>query len=226
VPGAEELAADLVRGYTAKAAKSQNLQYVTRSDGSACDIRFSFASGQPDAAVARDAIVVIVNRLNSISRISEAQLRAVFSGSVRDWAELDKPRGAIAPFEPDPASDEAHAIESSILAGLSIDPAVIRRGSSDDVTRAVAGADRISRGAIGLVTFSHAVPAKMIQIAYLPPPNVLTIASGRYPFTLTITLQSELQRNQATTKQLIDFARSREGVAIVERNGLVPPEGF
>jgi molecular chaperone DnaJ len=225
-PSMERLAADLVRGYTAKTVNAPNPQFITRADWSACDSVFSFAPGKPEAAVARDAIVVVVNRLNAISRISEPQLRGVFTGSIHDWSELGGPRGVITPFEPDAASDEAPAIDSWLFGGLTIDRGVIRRPSSADVTRAVAGADQVSRGAIGLVTFSQAVPAKMIPLAYLPPPNVLTIASRRYPLTLTVTLQSVSQRDLAATRQLVDFARSPDGAAIVEKNGLIPPKGF
>ncbi|MGD0472120.1 MAG: DnaJ domain-containing protein [Candidatus Velthaea sp.] len=226
MPSAERLATDLVRGYRLGALKTPQRLFVTGTDGDNCDVRFSFAPGNLKAAVARDGIVAIVNPLNPISRISEAQLRAIFSGTIRDWSELGGPPGAIVPILPNAASDEAHAIEAALFSGLSIDRSVIRRPTIADVTRTVAGAGRISRTAIGLVPYSQAIPAKMIPLAYLPPPNVLTIASQHYPLTLTIALQSESQHDGAAAQPLIDFALSRDGQAIVEKNGLIPPEGF
>jgi hypothetical protein len=225
-PSIDRFAADLVQGYGARGVNASSPSFTTAAAGSACDVRFSFEPGKAEAAVARDAIVAVVNPLNSITRISEPQLRAVFGGAVRDWSDLGGSGGAIAPFLPADGSDEVRALESSVFAGLAIDRGVMRRSSSADVTRAVAGADRLSRAAIGLVTFSQAVTSKMIPLAYLPPPNVLTIASRRYPLTLTITLKSEPGRDPAAAQQLIAFAHSRDGLAIVENDGLVPPEGF
>jgi len=221
---AQQFAADLVRGYAGQSATPAS-RFVVAPSG-ACDVRFSTAAETPDAVVARDGLVAIVNPLNGVMRISEKQLRAIFSGTIRDWSMLGGPRGAIVPILPDPASDEARALASTLLYGLSIDPGVRRSGSSADVTRAVAGADRMSRGAIGLVVFSQAIPAKVVPLAYLPPPNELSIASRRYPYTFPIAVESASGRGAAAAAGLLDYARSTAGASIAVKNGLVPREGL
>jgi phosphate transport system substrate-binding protein len=224
IPGAQQLAADLVRGYAAKSAISADRFVLTNA--APCDVRFSTVSDTPEDIIARDGIVAVVNPLNTISHISEKQLRDIFSGSVRDWSQLGGTPGAIVPILPDAASDEAKALESSLFFGVSIGHGVRRSGSSADVTRRVTGAERASRNAIGLVAFSQALTAKVLPLADFPPPSVLSIASHVYPYTLTIAMQAAPKRNADVAAGLIGFARSSDGAAIVLRNGLTPREGL
>jgi hypothetical protein len=152
IPIAQQLAADLVRGYAAKSAISADRFVLT--DSAPCDVRFSTTPDTPEDVIARDGIVAVVNPLNMISRISEKELREIFSGTIRNWSQVGMAPGAIVPILPDAASDEARALKSSLFFGVAIAHGVRRSGSSADVARGVAGTDRASRNAIGLVAFS------------------------------------------------------------------------
>jgi hypothetical protein len=219
-----QLASDLVRGYAQKSATSAS-RFSVAAVG-ACDVRFSTGPEPPDAVIARDGIVAIVNPLNTIDRVSETQLRGIFSGAIRDWSQLGGAPAAIVPVLPDASTDEAKALGTSLLYNVTIDRSVRRAGSSADVTRAVTGADRTSRGAIGLVAFSQAISAKVVPLAYLPPPNLLTIGTGRYPYTMRIAIVPGPGHEAGKAAGLIDYARSGDGAAIVLKNGLVPREGL
>jgi phosphate transport system substrate-binding protein len=223
---ARQLAIDLVRGYAAKSTTRADRFVFANAGTEGCDVRFSVAPETPDAVVARDGIVAIVNPLNSIGRISESQLRGIFSGAIRNWSELGGAPAAIVPILPDASSDEATVLSSSLLYKVNIDQRVHRAGSSADVTRAVTGADRGSRGAIGVVAFSQAVSARVVPLTYLPPPNLLTIGTGRYPFTIRIAILAGPGRDAAAAAALINYARSTEGAGIVLKSGLVPREGL
>jgi phosphate transport system substrate-binding protein len=224
-PSARQLAADLVRAYAAHSRTPANRFALT--DGSACDVRFSTDTHTRDAVIAHDGIVALVNPVNPIARLSTKQLRAIFSGSIRDWTQLGSPSGgAIIPVLPDASSDEANVITTSILFGVTVDPSVHRGGSSADVTRAVTGPDRASRNSIGLVAFSAAIVGKVVPLTQLPPPSVLSIASGRYPYWWTIAVESASSGDIAAAKGLVDYARSSDGMAIVQQDGLVRPVGL
>jgi phosphate transport system substrate-binding protein len=212
-----------VRSYAAKTGTPAGRFVLT--NGSACDVRFTLAAESPDAVIAHDGIVAIVNPLNTLSRVSEKQLRAIFSGSVSDWSQLGGPPGPIIAILPDAASDESKVLASSLFFGVPIDNKVRRSPSSADVTRVVTGADKTSRSTIGLVAFSQAVSAKVVPLAYLPAPSVLSIASGRYPYTMTVAIKAA-SGHSADAVGLVDYARSRDGAAIVLKNGLIPREGL
>ncbi len=219
IPSAQQLARDLIRGLAAKTGLHPE-RFVVRN-GSVCDVRFSSAAATPDAVIAYDGIVAIVNPLNPISRISEKQLRGIYNGSIRNWAQLGGEPGKIVALMPADASDEARAIASSVFFGAPIDSQVRREGSSTDVTRAVTGADRTSRASIGLVAFSQSIPAKVVPLAYLPPPSVLSIGTRRYPYTLTIAVETDSSRAGSDAQRLVDYAKSNDGAQLVAKEGLV-----
>jgi hypothetical protein len=224
VSSAQPFVADIVRAYAAKSGVALSRFDVRRAK--TCDVRFTTASATSSAMIARDGIVAIVNPLNPVARISEQQLRGIFSGSIRDWAQVGGPPGPIVAVLPNDASDEAKALASSLFYGMRMDRSLNRPANSTDVTRIVTGADRHGRGAIGLVAFSSAVPAKVIPLAYLPPPSVLSIASGRYPYTLTIGVEPGTAHVDPVAAGLVEFARSSAGAEIVAKNGLVARGGI
>jgi hypothetical protein len=217
---AAQLAADLVRGYSAKNATSAGRFDLTQ--GSVCEVRFSLAPQRPEAAIASDALVTIVNPRNPLARVSTMQLRAIFTGSIRDWSQLGEPRGRIVPILPGADSEEAKALAASLFAGVRIDRDVLRGSTSADVMRIVSGADSTGRNAIGLVAFRHLDTAKMVPITGAPPPDATSIAAGRYPYMLTIGITLGAGPN-ALASALIDYARSTDGAAIVIKDGLIPP---
>jgi hypothetical protein len=222
IAAAQQLAADLVRGYAANTETTASRFDLTQA--AVCEVRFVLAPGSPHNVIARDGIVAIVNPLNPISRLSKMQLRAIFSGSIRDWSQLGAPRGPIVPILPDAGSDEANVLASSLFSGVRIDRGVLRGGTSADVTRIVTRADRTGRRAIGLVAFRQLAAAKVVPLADIPAPDATSIAAGRYPYTLTIGIEPGAGRSTLASG-LIDYAKSSDGAAIVRRNGLIPPAG-
>ncbi len=222
--GAQQFVSDLVDAYSAKSGIGSERFAVRRAK--TCDVRFTTVSSSPDDVIARDGIVAIVNPLNPITRISEQQLRLIYSGAIRDWSQVGGAPGPIFAVMPNDASDESRAVASSLFYGLNLDRGLERPATSAEVTRIVAGADRRGRSAIGLVAFSTAVPAKVIPLAYLPPPSPLTIASGRYPYRLNIGIETDTGRVDPAASGLIEFAHSSAGAEIVAKNGLVGREGI
>jgi phosphate transport system substrate-binding protein len=221
--GIRQLAADLVSGYRANGGSGQQLSIGARAG---CDVQFSTSSTPPAAVIARDAIVAIVNPLNPISRISEQQLRGIFSGAIRDWAVLGGPPAPIVAAMPDDTSDEADAIRQSLVSDVRIAREVDRPATSADVTREVSGADRRSRNTIGIVAFSASIPAKVIPLANLPAPSVLSIATRRYPYTMPIAVQAAGPTTDPAAAAFIDFVHSQKGAAIVARSGFVQNGGL
>jgi len=217
-----QLAADLVRGYVAKTATSASRFDLT--EAGACDVRFSLTPRRPEAIIARDGLVAIVNPLNPISRIDTRQLRAIFSGSIRNWSELGEPRGPITPVLPNADSAEAKALTASLFSGLRIGRGELRAGTSADVIRIVAKADSTGRSAIGVVALRRLETAKIVPLVDAPPPDTASIAAGRYPYTLSIGIEPGAG-SSALASAFVDYARSPDGAAIVRAEGLIPPAG-
>jgi phosphate transport system substrate-binding protein len=224
VPLAKQLAGDLVKAYAQKSGTAPD--HYDLIDGAGCDIILSTAAETPDAIIANDGIVAIVNPLNPVTRLSETQLREIFEGTIRDWSQLGGSPGPIVPILPEGSSAEAKALAATLFFNVALDTNIRRAESSSAVTRFVTGAGRDSRGAIGLVTFSQTIPAKVVQLAYLPPPSVVSIASHRYPYTISISINAASNRADPAISGLVAFAKSDAGAAIVEASGFIPRKGL
>jgi hypothetical protein len=111
-------------------------------------------------------------------------------------------------------------ISTSILSGLIIGPGIRRAGTSADVVRAVMAADQTGRGAIALVPFSEAQAARIVPLALFPPPSKQTVASGRYPYSWPIAVESVSARGATVAAGLLQYARSGPGTLFIQKHGL------
>ena len=217
----ERFAADVVRAYADKAGVPPSRFELTQSGP--CDVRFAAQRSAKNAAVVgHDGIVVVVNPQNPLTRLSEDDVRLIFSGAITDWAEFGEPPGRIVAIMPSGASDESEMLARTLLAHSGIGTAVRRVASSADVVRAVVSP--AGRGTIGLVAFSAAVPAKVLALAPQPAPSSLSIGDRRYAPSVALTVESTSRASFAAG--LAAYARSDDAQAIVLRNGFVPKQGI
>jgi hypothetical protein len=217
----ERFAADVVRAYADKAGVPRSQFDLTQS--APCDVRFAAKRGAKRAdVVGHDGIVVVVNPQSPLTRLSEDDVRLIYSGAITDWAEFGEPPGRIVPIMPGAASDEAQTLARTLLARDGVAAGVRRVASSADVVRAVVSPG--GRGTIGLVAFSAAVPAKVLALAPQPAPSSLSIGDQRYALSVALTVESPSRATAATG--LAAYARSEDAQAIVLRDGFVPKQGI
>jgi PBP superfamily domain len=223
--GSDALAANIVRAYAAKSSGRIASYRVDSGDMRGCDVRFwTTRRGGGDALIARDAVVAVVHPQNRLARLSERQLRRIFNGSITDWAQLGEPPGRITALLPDDRSDELRALGSSLFRGVKIDRRVRRDLSSAAIVRKVASAS--GRRLIGFVTFSAAVPAKVLAVGSAIPPSTLSIADHRYPYTFDVMVASGGDASSAKAVDLIRFARSDAAQGVVAHAGFIAKRGI
>jgi phosphate transport system substrate-binding protein len=186
-------------------------------------VRFAAKRGaRSTQVVGYDGIVVVVNPQNPLTRLSEDDVRLIFSGAITDWAEFGEPPGRIVAIMPADTSDEAQTLAHTLLAHSKAGAGVRRVATSADVVRAVVSA--AGRGTIGLVAFSAAVPAKVLALAPMPAPSSLSIGDRRYALSVALTVESA--SHAAGAAGLTAYARSEDAQAIVLRDGFVPKQGI
>jgi hypothetical protein len=222
--GSDALATALVRAYAAKRGASAPYR-IDPPGQTHCDVRFwSAPPGTAGGVLAHDAVVAVVHPQNGLARLSTAQLRGIFAGTITDWSQLGEQPGAIAALLPDDTSDEVHVLRSSMFRGLTIAGGVHREVSSAAIVRRVASAS--GRRLIGLVTFSGAVPARVLAIGSATPPSTLSIADRRYPLSFDVMVGSDLPSPSDEAAKLIAYARSDEAQTIISRVGFVGNKGL
>ena len=217
----ERFAADIVRAYVDKAGVARSRFDLTQS--APCDVRFAAKrTARSGDIVGRDGIVVVVNPQNPLTRLSEDDVRLIFSGAITDWSEFGEPPGRIVAIMPAAATDEAQTLARTLLAHSGVAAGVRRLASSADVVRAVVSP--AGRGTIGIVAFSAAVPAKVLALAPQPAPSSLSIGDQRYALSVALTVESASRA--ASAVGLAAYARSEDAQAIVLRDGFVPKQGI
>lgn len=219
----DRLASAIVRAYAFGSATPASR--FTQSQGGACDVTFTTSPNASSAeTIGRDAIVAVVNPQNAVVRLSQDQLRAIFTGDITDWAQVGGAPGPLAAVMPDTASDEARMLDKTLFRGLKIGAAVLRVASSADVVRTVVSGT--GRGTVGLVAFSAAVPAKVIRLAGEPAPSPISIADASYPLSVAIGVEKSGASAGPQAGALVKYARSDDAQTLVSRDGLVPKKGF
>lgn len=173
--------------------------------------------------VAIDGLAIIVHPSNPISQLSVDDVAAIFSGRVRDWAELGGRSGAIRLHARDDKSGTWDSFKSMVLGSVPLDAAAARYESTAELSDKVAS----DPAAIGFVGLSSVRNAKLLAIydgssrAMLP--NKLTVATEDYALSRRLFLYTREQVKPAVG-EFMQFALSDAGQEVVADTGFVSQE--
>ncbi len=100
--------------------------------------------------IAKDAICIVTNPSNPVANLSQAQIKAIFGGSVRDWRDVAGSgiTGAIDVTVRTAASGTQDAFQKIFLGSTSLTGAVSQKASNGLIQQAV----KSNRNAIGYVS--------------------------------------------------------------------------
>nr|WP_304955921.1 phosphate ABC transporter substrate-binding protein [uncultured Acetatifactor sp.] len=180
--------------------------------------------------VALDGIAVCVDSANPVTEITERQLRDIFTGKIRNWAELGGGDVPIVPIGREAGSGTRETFEG--LLGIS---GRCTYGNEMDSTGAVMARITSTPGAIGYVSFDavsiaaekdkrnnvHALSLDGVE------PTIENVKEGNYllsrPF-LMVT-HGELSAQSGLVRLWFCYVYSEEGRSIAEKAGLAVPDG-
>lgn len=166
--------------------------------------------------VAYDALAVVVNPQNPISALSSNKIRAIFSGAVAQWSELDQTKGRIHIVSREEGSGTRAAFDSLIMANADVAARAIVQDSNGAVREIVAH-DPHAIGYISLGLVNHRV--KAIQVDKVQPTQA-NCRAGKYtlvrPFLFVVK-----EPLDAASQEFIDFVLSEYGQKLLAEHGLV-----
>lgn len=174
--------------------------------------------------IALDGLAVIVHPANPLDNLSTAEVAAIFSGQVRDWAELGAPQGAINLYARDDNSGTFDTFKSLVLKanGVALSAAAQRFESSTELSDAVA-ADPNGIGFIGLPYVRNAKALGIAESADTQPvvPTEFTVSTEDYPLSRRLFFYVPANTDNRTIRDFVEFTLSDAGQAVVEQVGLV-----
>ena len=173
--------------------------------------------------VALDGVGVIVHRSNAIASLSDAQIKAIYTGQLRHWREVGGPDRPITVVN---KAEGRSTLELFLhyfqLKNSEIKPQVVI-GDNQQGIKTVAG----NPGAIGYVSIGSAdfearqgAAIKLLPMAGVAA-TVANVRDGKFPLSRPLNLVTRGEPS-GLARRFIDFARSKAVHDLVEAQFFVP----
>ena len=164
--------------------------------------------GLVDHAIAFDIIAIVVNTSMPITNLSDTQIKAIFTGKVKNWKALGGPDKSIVVVVRDQASGTREIFDKKALGATdtvvveSVSSAI--QCSSNGVMREIVGS---TPNAIGYISFGY-VNKNLKAISFNGVgPTVADAATGAYPIARFLHLYTKGEA-KGVVKGYIDFVLS------------------
>jgi phosphate transport system substrate-binding protein len=173
--------------------------------------------------VARDGICVVVNPKNPVERLALSELKAIFSGSITSWKQVNGEDAPIVVLSRDVNSGTHIYFKEYVLEGAEYIESALLMPSSQAVADEVAQ----NENAIGYYGIGYLSPAqKAVAVAkdrgslYVKP-TIETVRSGRYCISRPLFFYTPGEP-EGKTKKFLEFVLSEKGQRIVREQDFVP----
>lgn len=168
--------------------------------------------------VARDGVVIVVNKANTVTGLTKDQLGKIYSGAITNWKDVGGPDAAIVLLGRDSSSGTYAFIKDEVL-GKTTDYAKSMRNLQS--TQAIV--DEVSKNAdaigyIGLGYENASIKPVAIDGSQASEASVL---DGTYALSRGLNMYSNGEPTGAA-KAYIDWILSAEGQKLVTEQGFVP----
>lgn len=147
------------------------------------DKRSSDSSSLIFTPITKEPFAIVVNKSNPIKGLTEAQVKAIFTGQVTNWSQVGwAAGGAIKCFSRVPTSGTRGSFEKLFLGSTSVSSKCPQLASNALDRAAVAR----SKSGIAFVTFAYTVGAGGKTVKTLPiggvSPSLQNVVTGKYKY--------------------------------------------
>jgi len=220
--GSSTAFADLASGATdigmasrpIKATEVKSLANLGRLD----DVKSEYVIGL-------DGVAVIVNPANALAKLDKSTLHKIYSGEIKDWAQVGGKAGPIHVLARDEKSGTFDTFKSLVLddKGTLVGDAK-RFESNEELSDAVA-ADPSAIGFTGLAYVKKNRVLAIIDGDTAIPPNPFSVATEDYALARRLFLYVPQKSGQnALAREFADFVVSDKGQKMIDQVGFISQE--
>ncbi|MHB0875745.1 MAG: phosphate ABC transporter substrate-binding protein [Anaerolineae bacterium] len=169
--------------------------------------------------VARDGIAIVTHPDVGITGLTTDQVRALFSGEIRNWSELGGRDLAVVLVVREEGSGTRMAFEEMVMskADLTITEDAILQPSNGAVRTTLAS----TPGSVGFLSLGYVdTSVRALSIDGVAP-TAETASSGAYPIVRPLNLVTRGEP-EGIAKAFLEFALSAAGQDIVSHEGYLP----
>ncbi len=167
--------------------------------------------------IAWDAIAIIVHHTNPVTTLTLDQVRAVFSGTAGDWADVGGRQGRVTVVTREQGSGTRGAFEEMVMRGLDTTERALVQDSNGAV-REIVAADPAAIGYLSLGLVDDRVRALTLDGR---PPTVEAVLTGRYelvrPFLFVLGSSPRPE-----VEAFVEFVLGEQAQALLAQEGLIP----
>ncbi|HQF67922.1 MAG TPA: PstS family phosphate ABC transporter substrate-binding protein [Candidatus Cloacimonadota bacterium] len=167
-------------------------------------------------AVALDGIAILTHKSNTVSNLSVKQLKAIYTGEIKNWKDLGGPNLPIVVISRDVASGTFEVFNEKALGGAKVISSALLLASNNAVVTSVAD----TPGAIGYAGLGYlGEGVKTVSINNITPSKA-TVQNNSYPLSRKLYMYTNGKAKGAVSSY-IAFIQSAAGQKIVENEGFV-----
>ena len=169
-------------------------------------------------AIGYYGVAVIVNATNPIVRLSDEQVRDIFTGKISRWKAVGGPDAAVEVFTRETSTGTYLGFQELAMERRPYTPAATAVRTDQELAAAVAA----HPNAIGYVPFASLERSGVKGVAInLFTPTAWNVVQNDYPFARGLRLCTDARRESEIAKAFVRFCLSREGQTLVGAAGFV-----
>ena len=175
-----------------------------------------------EVIIAYDALAIVVNPQNKVTRLTREQLEGIFTGKIKNWKEVGGEDLAIIPYARETSSGTYEFIKEYVLRNKNYMNGIMSMPATGAIIQSVSQ----TKGAIGYVGLAYLNSSvKAIHVSYdqgkkYVEPSIVNAKNNTYPIVRPLYYYYAT-KSEAIVKPFINFVLSTEGQKIVSDIGFV-----
>ncbi|WP_339919028.1 PstS family phosphate ABC transporter substrate-binding protein [uncultured Flavobacterium sp.] len=176
-----------------------------------------------EVIIAYDALTVIVNPANKVSKLTREQLEGIFTGAIKNWKEVGGADEKIVAYSRESSSGTYEFFKDEVMDKKNYATDILNLPATGAIVQAVGQ----TKGAIGYIGLAYETKeVKQLAISYdqgktFVEPSVASAKDKSYPISRPLFYMFN-KVNAAKVKTIVDYALSAEGQKIVSEVGYIP----
>ncbi len=172
--------------------------------------------------IAYDALAVVVNPSNPVSKLTRAQLEGIFTGKITNWKQVGGSDLKIVPYSRETSSGTYEFFKEHVLLNKNYVKSILSMPATGAIIQSVSQ----TKGAIGYVGLAYLNKSvKPIHASFdnknFVAPSLVNAVNKTYPIVRPLYFYYD-KKNEAKFSPLVNFIMSAEGQHIVKEIGYVP----
>jgi phosphate transport system substrate-binding protein len=176
-----------------------------------------------ETIIAYDALSIIVNPANKVSKLTREQLEGIFTGKITNWKQVGGNDMKIIVYSRESSSGTYDFIEEHVMKLKNYTPSALLMPATGAIVQSVSQ----TKGAIGYVGFAYLEKSvKALDVSYdggktFVTPTMENAKSKKYPITRPL-FYYYLKTTEKSISPYVNFVLSSEGQKIVLKEGYIP----